>query len=90
MELQDQREKASHFMILDFLSADYGCLHDNDRCVFTMFFPSYISSFSSEAHITFKPGKNMPGTSSVEEIDYKYKGEMQATGLGTNGQQTDF
>jgi hypothetical protein len=55
-------------MILDFLSTDWGCLHDNDRCVFTMFFPSYISSFSSEARITFKPGKNRDGWFSADDL----------------------
>ena len=49
-------------MVLDFLSADWGRLRDDKRCVLPMYRNTALAHSSySEARIFFKPGKNRDG-----------------------------
>ena len=46
-------------MVSDFLTSEWGALHDNDRCAINLFFHTQICSLShSEAWKIFWPGKN--------------------------------
>lgn len=55
-------------MISDFLTADWGRLRDNDRCVFTFFLLLNSHIYFSEARIVFKPGKNRDGWFSANDL----------------------
>ena len=46
-------------MVSDFLTSEWGALHDNDQCAINLFFHTQIRSLShSEAQKIFWPGKN--------------------------------
>jgi hypothetical protein len=57
-------------MVSNFLTADWGRLHDDSRCVLISSLNSFrvLSFFQSEARILFKPGKNRDGWFSASHL----------------------
>ena len=56
-------------MVSDFLSADWGRLHDDKRCILPMCHNTALTHSSySEAHTFFKPGKNRDGWFLAKEL----------------------
>jgi hypothetical protein len=55
-------------MVSDFLTADWGPLHDEGRCVINLFSLSNCSPFPSKARIIFWPGKNRDGWFTSEHL----------------------
>ena len=51
--------KGVSLMVSDFLTVDWGCLRNDDRCVVASFYsPQSRSCSLSEARVIFQPGKN--------------------------------
>jgi hypothetical protein len=57
-------------MISDFLTADWGCLRDGNRCVMVLplSMRHHFLRTLSEARIVFKPGKNRDGWFSADDL----------------------
>ena len=54
--------EGASLMVSDFLTADWGCLRDDNRCVVASFpSPQSRSRSLSEARVIFRPGKNRDG-----------------------------